>query len=220
MSNENPMRSIVRHTRLAGRSVPAGLAKLVSICGAAAQCQAVQGSPSAQAALADLTAKVATAQADHAAVLAAATAAQAAGKALTIELRAAMRALFFYEAAVQSVAGDDGAVINQAGLLAGDPKPPPAPLEKVAVVRGRPGKHPAEAVVSWPAAGGATSYALEVSFTPAQVDGPFTALASGTARRRVVLAPAPGAQLLARVAAVAGDGTRSEWTSPILVTAR
>jgi hypothetical protein len=36
----------------------------------------------------------------------------------------------------------------------------------------------------------------------------------------VVKAPAAGAQFLARVAALSSDGTQSDWSDPILATAR
>jgi hypothetical protein len=42
----------------------------------------------------------------------------------------------------------------------------------------------------------------------------------GSGRRRVVKAPTAGAQFLARVAALASDGTQSDWSETILATAR
>jgi len=65
-----------------------------------------------------------------------------------------------YEAAVGVVAKGDAKVINKAGLLSRDNKAPPLPLGKVTVVHQKPGKHPAEGILSWPAAPGATGYAI------------------------------------------------------------
>ena len=48
--------------------------------------------------------------------------------------------------------------------------------------------------------------------------GPWTALTSGTGRRRIVKAQAPGAQLLARVASLGSGGAQADWSDPILVT--
>jgi hypothetical protein len=88
----------------------------------------------------------------------------------------------------------------------------------VAVVHSKPWKHPMEAQLTWPRAPGATGYAIEVNYTPQNPTGPWTALISGTGRRRIVKATAPGAQLLARVAALGSDGAQSDWSDPILVT--
>jgi hypothetical protein len=111
-------------------------------------------------------------------------------------------------------------VITEAGCLARGPKAGATALGAVTAVRCKPGKRPAEAILSWPAGPGATAYAIEVSFTPDSPTGPWTALRSGAGRRRVVRAPAPGAQLLARVASLGSDGTQSEWSDVILATVR
>ena len=87
-------------------------------------------------------------------------------------------------------------------------------------MRGWVGKALKEAVLHWPAVAGATSYAIQVNWTPAAPAGPWVALASGTSRRRVVTAPTAGAQFLAQVAGIASDGTQSEWCDAILVTAK
>src|SRR5712692_5551121 len=71
-----------------------------------------------------------------------------------------------YEASVSAVAAGDGSVINKAGLLSQGTKTPAAALTKVSVVRSKVGKHLMESIVSWPAAPGASSYALEVNLTP------------------------------------------------------
>jgi hypothetical protein len=90
----------------------------------------------------------------------------------------------------------------------------------VLVVHSKLGKLPTEAVVSWPKVDGATSFAIEVNWTPATPAGPWAALNSGSGRRRVITAPAPAAQFLVRIAGIKSDGTQSPWSNPILVTAR
>jgi hypothetical protein len=220
MSSENPMRARVRHTKLAGKAVAAGLAKLETTCAAGAACAEVQASPLAALALQGLQTATAAARASHLAVLDARAALRAAVAALAADLFAAAVRLRVFEKTVDGLAGGNAAVITAAGLLARPASTPPSALGDVVGVSGKAGLQPGEAVLAWPRVKGATGYAVEVCFTPASPDGPWTALANGTRRRRVVRAPGPGAQILARVAAVARDGTRSAWSLPILVTAR
>ena len=129
-------------------------------------------------------------------------------------------ALTSYEAAVGAIAAGDASIINKAGLLSLDGKASSAALGKVTVVRSKVGKHLTEGIVSWPVGPGATSYALEANYTPANPAGTWVDLGTGAGRRRVVKGPTPGAQLLVRVASVASDGTRSEWSDTVLVTTR
>jgi hypothetical protein len=129
-------------------------------------------------------------------------------------------ALRAYEAAMNSVAAGSASIIHAAGLQTRSANAPPAALGRVTAVHSKPGKLAGEAIVSWPAAPGASHYAIEVIHDPAAKAGPFTALPSGSNRRRVVKGPAPSSQILARVAAVKSDGTQSEWSMPILVTTR
>jgi hypothetical protein len=144
----------------------------------------------------------------------------AATKALGIDVTAASSALRTYESAVNTVADGDASVINKAGLTARDEKTPPSALGVVTDVRSKPGKLVTEAIVSWPAVPGATSYAMEVNYTPSNPSGAYTAVASGSSRRRTIKGPTPASQFLARVAAVASDGTQSDWSAPIVVTTR
>jgi hypothetical protein len=220
MSTAKPLRASVKHTKLADRSVPEGLAKLDAMCTAGAACPEVQASPLAVQALAILQARLARARGSFAAVLDAEAALRAATKQVAVDFDAAAKAVRVYELAVDSVADGDLDVITGAGLLGRDLAPLRAALGSVTVVKGRPGKAEGQAVLTWPVAKGATGYAIEVSFTPDDPAGPWTPLGHGNGRSKVVQAPAPGAQLLARVAAVARDGTRSDWSPPILVTAR
>jgi hypothetical protein len=45
-------------------------------------------------------------------------------------------------------------------------------------------------------------------------------LQPGTSHRRVITAPAPGAQFLVQIAAIGSDGTQSAWCEPYLATAK
>jgi len=219
MSSPNPSRSAVKSTALKGRAVAACIADLEKVATAGGNCQKVQSSPPAAQALADLAAKADVARAALASKLAARTAVQAASKVLAIAFSEAAGALRFYEAGVRSIAGGDAAIISDAGLLVGA-HPMPAALGNVVEVIGEPGRLPGQAVLRWARVPGATTYLVEVSFSPDSPNGPFLSLSPGTSRRRVVTAPAPEAQLLARVAALDGSGARSEWSPTILVTAR
>jgi hypothetical protein len=218
MPSGDATRATVRHTELAGKSVPAGLSKLDGVCLAGTQCQEVQASPMGLLALADLQTEVATAHAKLTGLVNAITESRAASKALRRAFGTAVGTLVVYERIVADLAGGDPAIITGAGLLARGVHTPPAALDRVTVVRGKPGKNAAEAILSWPRAKGATGYAIEVSFTTDSPDCPWTALPNGSRRTRVVTAPARGARLLARVAAVDGAGNRSDWSTPILVT--
>jgi hypothetical protein len=136
-------------------------------------------------------------------------------------LRKARTALSMYETAIVSVADGDAVVINKAGLLSRDEAPAaPIPLARVAKVNCELGRNASESKLSWPETPGAASYAVEVNLTPQTPAGPWTALGTVTRRTKVVKAPAPGAQFLARIAAVASDGTPSDWSDTVLATAR
>ncbi len=220
MSSENPKRARALHTNLADHAVAAGLATLETLCAAGDACPEVQASPLAVLALASLKEATAAARASHTLVLETTSQLRAAVAALRVDFRATEATLRAYERSIDGLARGNAAIIVQAGLLARELYPPRAALGDVVGVEGAPGKEPGDAVLTWPRVAGATSYAVEVSFTPQAPDGTWFALVGGAGRRRVVRAPAPRAQLLARIAAVASDGTRSAWSLPILVTAR
>jgi hypothetical protein len=95
-----------------------------------------------------------------------------------------------------------------------------AALEAVSKVLSKLGKLPTQAVVSWPAASGATSYAVEVNWTPQNPTGTWTAIGSGTGRRWTITAATPGAQFLVRVASLGPHGEQAAWSTAILATAR
>jgi len=218
MSSDN--NATVRHTALAHRAVAEGLVKLDAICAAGALSPEVQASPLARLALEALKAEVAVL---HEAVTALANA--------IIENRAATAAVHaafgmldgrvrLYERTVRNLAHGNAAIIARAGLLSREIRRPGTALGTLTAASGKPGPRDAEVVLSWPEVKGATGYAVEVSYGAESLDGPWTALNNCSRRRRVIEAPAPGAQLVARVAAVDARGTRSAWSPPILVTAR
>ncbi len=221
MPNPSPNHATVRHTLLRGKKVPDALSTLDNVCSAGTQCAEVQASPIAANALGVLSAAVKTANDSLTKKLAAAQVLMAAAKDLKLDMLAVRVALGTYETAVAAIAKGDAAIINKAGLLARDQKPQPAAaLGPVTTVRTKLGKLPGEAIVSWPAAPGATGYAIEINITPATPAGPWTAMIPGTGRRRVVKAPAPGAQVLVRVASLGSGGTQAPWSDAILATAR
>jgi hypothetical protein len=220
MSNPKPVQATVRHGLLQKKTVPECLSTLDNTCAAGAQSPEVQGSAVAKQALAVLQTAVQTAHGSLSTKLSLAQALMAAAKALRVDFEAVKVALVTYEASVGAIAKGDATIINKAGLLSRTQKAPAAALGAVTTLHTKPGKVAGEAIISWPAGPGATGYAIEVNFTPANPAGPFTALTPGTGRRRVVKAPAPGAQFLARVASLGSGGTQAPWSDPILATAR
>ena len=216
----NPKPATVRRGLPGSRKPPDFVSAAAATCSAGAQCTEVTSSAVGAAALAGLQKATADAQASLAARAAALLALLAAIKTLKIDLGAVRSALGAYQGVVATLAAGNAAIITKAGLLTRDPKPPAAALGKVAIVHSKLGKHLMEAILSWPEAPGATGYAIQVNFTPATPTGPWTDLMHGSSRRRVVKAPTAGAQFLARVAALASDGTQSDWSDVILATAR
>jgi hypothetical protein len=217
MPSVNANHATVRSSLLVGKKVPECIAVLETVCNAGDQCAEVQGSPTTLQVLGLLKEAVKTANTSLTSKLNLAQALLAAAKALNLDFGAAQLALRSYEASVGALARGNANVINKAGLLSRT-KTMPAELGKVAVVHSKPGKHLAEAILSWPVGPGATGYAIEVNFAPHDPSAPWIALKQGSSRRRVVKAPAPASQFLAHVASIAGDGTQSEWSDAILAT--
>jgi hypothetical protein len=205
---------------LINRKVPAdALSSVGEVCKAGAQCKAVQNSKMAAAALDDLQTALSTANTGMASLQAKKLEYETAERDLERQMRSVKRCLSVYETAVDKVADGDAKVIGDAGLEARTQKPP-ATLEPVVGIETRPGKRPCEAYLSWPVAPGATSYAVQVSLAVDAAAPSWNELGTGTSRQRVLKAPTPGAQMLAQVASVARDGTRSAWSNPVLVTTR
>jgi hypothetical protein len=141
-------------------------------------------------------------------------------KALDLGMLDVRKKLHSYGTIIDDLADGNGVVICEGGLLTRAIKAPAAILEPVKVVLFRPGKVAGQAILSWPEAKGAGSYEVELNFTPETGDaGPWTALTAAANLSRVVTAPAPRAQFLARVAAVGHDGTKAPWSPTVLVFA-
>jgi hypothetical protein len=212
--------SAVKRTPLNRHKPAAGVQTLQGVVTSGTASSAVQGSALAKQALAD----VQTALAPFAAAVTAKTNAEialdAARKVLTVQFNVAAVAIRSYEVAVSALAGGDPAVITGAGLLTRDAKTPAAALGAVKDLRSTLGKAAKEAFLRWPLVPGATSYAIQVNWTPSAATAVWTALPNGTSRRRLVVAPTQGAQFMAQVAAIRSDGTQSAWCDAILVTAR
>jgi hypothetical protein len=219
MSTPKAKQATVRRKLLTGRKVPDGLSTLVNVCAAGAQCPEVQSSPLASQALTILHQTVTKAQGSLATKQALAQALMAAIKALSLDFEDVKVALGTYQVAVGAIANGDASVINKAGLLSRGPKSPSAALGMVSDVTSKPGKNPREAIINWPAAPGATGYALQVNYTPQDPNGLWTTLTSGSRRTRVVKGPVPGCQFLVQIAALGSDGTQSDWSDAILATA-
>ena len=123
-----------------------------------------------------------------------------------------------YMTAVDDIAVGDAAIITSAGLPARTEQPlvttPSLPLK----LRSAPGKQSREATVQWEAAPGASAYKLRVNFTPGDPTK-WEEQSSGASRRRTVTAPVAAAQFLVAVASIGADAT-TDWSDPIMATAR
>ena len=220
MNPTNPKPATVRRSLLARKKLVECMAALDAVCAAAASCPEVQASPYATQAFTLLQKTVTTAHGSFGAKQSAAQSLTVANKAFRADFKAVRTALGGYETAVAAIAGGSAAVINKAGLASRDQvKTPAAPLGAVSAVHWKSGKKSMEAILNWPAAPGATGYAIEVCWTPQAATQTWVALTSGKGRRRIVKAPAPAAQFLARVAALGTGGAQSDWSAAVMVTA-
>jgi hypothetical protein len=217
MSNPS---STVKRTPLDVHKASAGVTALQAVIAAGMASPDVQASPVAKQALADVQTTVGALSATLTSKAGSETSLTAARSALTTQFAAVEVATRTYESTINSIAAGDAAIITKAGLLARGQKTPPAALGEVKDARSTLGKAVRESVVRWPEVPGATSYALQVNWTPTVATATYTALPSGSSRRRVILAPAAGAQFLVQIAAIASDGTQSAWCDPYLATAR
>jgi hypothetical protein len=218
--HSSPAHSMVRHTRISSARAAADLVFLDNVVVQGTQCAEVQNDPMAKQALGDLAATVTTAHgtmnvkgAMHAAV-------KGASKTLKVQVAVATGTLSTYETAVDVVAAGSDAIIAKAGLTPRPEHVPPAVLGNVTIVSGKLGKNPSEGIITWPKVPRATNYAVEVNFTPQNPAAPWISLGAGARRRRVITAPAPKSQFLARVAALGHDGTQTAWSAAILVNTR
>lgn len=220
MSDQKPTHAAVRRGQLRRKTVVQCLPAVEAICNAGAQSPEVQASPAAVASLDVLLEAYLATKTSLANRQALAIALAAAIKTLARDFATLKTALGAYEGVVGALAGGNAAVITKAGLPSRDQVSPAAALGKVSAVYCKPGKNQREAVLTWSAAPGATSYAIEVNLTPDNPSAPWQALNSGSKRRRVIKGPTPGCQILARVAALDSDGTMSDWSDAVLATAR
>jgi hypothetical protein len=218
MSNPH---AAVKKTPLNVHKPAAAVQTLQAVVATGTASAAVQGSPIAKQALADLQNGIApfnTVVTDKTELL---NQLNAARKGLTTQFAAVEALVRNYETAVNTLAVGNAQIITGAGLLTRDAKTPAAALSPLMKdLRSTLGEAPKTAVLRWGKVAGATSYAIQVNWTPATPAGTWTALPSGSSRRRTVTAPAQGTQFLAEVAALASDGTQGPWSDPILVTAR
>jgi hypothetical protein len=219
MSNSSSTTKHARAKSAVGnkRKIADSLSKLDAVCNAGAVSAEVQASPLSAGALTALIATVGSAKKSLARRLDLLAQLMAATKDLHVDFDKMRAAARTYVVSVDGIAMGDSQVINRAGLEAYTVTVSQGHLEKVKVLHSKPGKHPAEAILTWPAAPGATSYAIEVNLAPNSATNTWIALTPGTSRRRVVKGSAPGASLLARVASLGTGGIQAEWSDPLLV---
>jgi hypothetical protein len=212
--------STVKRTPLNVHKAAASVTTLEAVISAGTSSAAVQADPLAKQALSTLQTALGLLNGNVTTKANSETGLTTARKALTTQFTAVEVAARAYESSVNVLAAGDAAIITAAGLLARDQKTPKSALGAIKDFRSTLGKAVKEAVLHWPAVKGATSYAIQVNWTPATPTGPWTAIPSGSSRRRLILAPTAGAQFLAQVAAISSDGTQSAWCDAILVTAK
>ena len=213
--------TVVRHGLIQGKKPAEALQTLATTCTTGAGCPQVQADLTSKQALAGLQTAVTTSQASQDTKVKLFQQYMAASKTAAQDFQKVGCALTTYESAVSGIAGGSVAIITAAGCLGREEgRSSPLELEPVSNVKNRLGKLACQTIVEWPAAPGATSYAIEVNLTPQNPTAPYTALNSGTSRRRVLTAPAPGAQMLVRVASLDSQGNQSAWSAAILATAR
>jgi len=187
-------------------------------CTQGATCAAVTGSTVCNAALTGLTAATAAAKAaltSHGALL---LSYRTSAKTLSDALAALGKAGTTYMNAVDDVAQGNPTVITNAGLVSRDGVTRVTSAAVPENVHSEVGKASMEAILGWDVAAGAGAYRLRVNFTPTDPTK-WQELSSGTSRRRTVTAPTPGAQFLASVASI-GSEAPSDWSAPVMVTAR
>ena len=220
VANTTPSRATVRRGLQVGKKPADFVSAVAAVAATGAQSPDVAGSTAGVASLGTLQKAVTTAQAGLSAKQAALLMFLAMIKAFKLDLVALQAALAGYQGVVNTIAAGNAAIINKAGLLSRDVKAPAAALGAVSDVSSKLGKAAMAAIVSWPAVQGATSYAIQVNYTPQTASSAWTAITSGSSRRRVLKAPTAGAQFLVQVAALSSDGTQSAWSASILATAR
>jgi hypothetical protein len=218
MNSTNTPKSTVNRGAVSRQKVGDRVNTLDAVCVAGASCAAVTASPVASAALVALKDANVAARAALVSRNALLVSYRAQCKVVLTTTAALDKAASMYMGAVDDVAVGDAAVITSAGLPARLELPaitdPSAPLK----LRSTPGKQSRDALVQWDAAPGAAAYKLRVNFTPSDPTK-WEEQSAGASRRRTVTAPTPAAQFLVSVASIGSDAT-SEWSDPVMATAR
>src|SRR5262245_2981336 len=216
-----PSRTVVDRSTLDKLPIPAAIAAIETTCATGATCAAVTGSPTCNAAFTALQGYVATAHTSLTTYNNARKALQVASAALQKDFSTARTAYGTYMTCVDEVAHGDASIVTAAGCMGRLESPPVVPLDKVSNFRCKPWKTSASAKLQWTAAPSAANYVVELNPTPQTPAGPWSSAGNASPRlTRVVTAATPGAQMLARVAAIHPDGTQSEWSDPLLVTTK
>jgi len=216
-----PPRTVVDRSTLEKLRIPAAIAAIDTTCTTGAACPAVTASPTCNAALTALKGYVATTSTSLTTYNNARKALQTASAALQKDFGTTRTAYGTYMTCVDEVAHGDAAIVTAAGCTGRLENPPGLPLDRVSKFQSKPWKATASAKLQWAAAPSAANYVLELNPTPETPAGPWRSAGNPSPRlTRVVTAATPGAQMLARVAAVHPDGTQSEWSDPLLVTTK
>ena len=216
-----PSRTVVDRSSLDKMRIPACLEAMNTTCTTGATCAAVTGSATCNAALTALKGHVATASTSLTTYNNARKALQAAATVLQKDYHTARTAYGTYMTCVDEIALGDASIISAAGCTGRLENPPSAALETVSSFRSKPWKTSATARLQWAAVRSAANYVVELNPTPQTPAGPWNSAGNASPRlTKVVTAATPGAQMLARVAALHADGTQSEWSDAILVTTK
>jgi hypothetical protein len=218
----NPPKTVVDRSAIdKQKKIPACIAAMDAMVTTAAGSAAVTSSPTCNVALAAAASRVVTAKASLNAYNVALKAVSTARAALVKDYHTCRKSAGTFMTCVDELAVGDATVITQAGCTGRLESPGTQPLEKVTQLRTKPWRLSAEARLQWAAVPGAANYLVELNMTPQNPAGAYVAAGNPSPRlTRVVTGATPGAQLLARVAAIHPDGTQGEWCDSILVVTR
>ena len=218
----NPPRTLVDRSALdKDHKIPACLAAMDTMCATASGCAAVTSSATGGAALGSLKTRVGTALSSLVTYNTARKTLSTARAALLKDYKLCRTSAGTFMTCVDEIAVGDATIITQAGCTGRLESAGTTVLEKVTKFRTKPWRLSAEARLQWAGVAGAANYLVELNVTPQNPAGPWVAAGYPSPRlTKVVSAATPGAQMLARVAAIHPDGTQGEWSDPILITTR
>ena len=203
------------------KKIPACIAAMDTMATTAAGSAAVTSSATCNVALLAVTSRLAAAKSSLTTYDAARKAVSTARASLVKDYHACRKSAGTFMTCVDELAVGDATIITQAGCTGRLESAGKPPLEKVTKLRTKPWRLAAEARLQWARVPGAANYLVELNPTPQSPAGPFVATGNPSPRvTRVVASTTPGAQMLARVAAIHPDGTQGEWCDPILVVTR